>query len=123
MKENNNILIIVDRIVNRDDFFRYITSILKDGICTYYGQSYDIKTKTKHIKITCYDDEYKYNEHFPIDKPDIIILDMALDTDKHNKEIKHYQSVTDNLIYIDIDEIIHSWLVREVKGEKLNIID
>ena len=102
MKENNNILIIVENLQKQRLLFNYMVSKFKDNLCTYYNGRADIRIKNKHIKIITQNHNirgYKY---------DIVIIDSVLE---YNKDLMNecYGCGCDNdfmVIYIDIFDIV-----------------
>lgn len=102
MKENNNILIIVENLQKQRLLFKYMVSKFEDNLCTYYNGRADIRIKNKHIKIITQNHNirgYKY---------DIVIIDSVLE---YNKDLMNecYGCGYDNdfrVIYIDIFDIV-----------------
>lgn len=123
MKENNNILIITRSLYYEFYIFKDIASMMEDGICTEYDSLFDIKNKSKHIKVTESREDIKKVIENSDDKPDIIILDIFLDTDEFNPLLEYCRSVTNNVIYIDFEDAVYSYFFREVKGNSIDISD
>lgn len=123
MKENNNILIITRSLYYQYNIFRDIASLTKDCVCTYYDDLNDIKSKNKHIKITQKRADIQKIIGSSTDKPDIIILDIFLDTDEFNPLLEYCRSVTSNVIYIDFEDAVYSYFVREIKDNSVDISD
>lgn len=127
MKENNNILIITRNSYYQEEIFRDIASVMKDGICTYYNY-FDIKNRSKHIKITDINNLAKFRNNIEIiedyaNKPDIIILDSYLHTNEFDKLFDYCHSITDNIIYIDFNDISNSFFIQRAKGQSPHILD
>lgn len=112
MKENNNILIIVENLQKQRLLFKYMVSKFEDNLCTYYNGMADIRIKNKHIKIITQDHNirgYKY---------DIVIIDSVLE---YNKDLmnEYYGCGYDNdfrVIYIDIFDIVEP-LIKETEQD------
>ena len=62
MKENNNILIIVENLQKQRLLFKYMVSKFEDNLCTYYNGMPDIRIKNKttmSAKPTRFDEFWK----------------------------------------------------------------
>ena len=70
MKENNNILIIVENLQKQRLLFKYMVSKFEDNLCTYYNGMPDIRIKNKHIKIATLNSN-------PNDSYDLIIIERS----------------------------------------------
>ena len=75
MKENNNILIIVENLQKQRLLFKYMVSKFEDNLCTYYNGMADIRIKNKHIKIATPSSN-------PNGSYDLIIIDSTLEKNK-----------------------------------------
>ena len=96
MKENNNILIIVENLQKQRLLFKYMVSKFEDNLCTYYNGRADIRIKNKHIKITTPNSN-------PNDSYDLIIIDSTLE---YNKEVYKIGNICSNIMVIDIFDIV-----------------
>ena len=117
MKENNNILIIVENLQKQRLLFKYMVSKFEDNLCTYYNGRADIRIKNKHIKIITQDHNIRgYKKIITQDhnirgyKYDIVIIDSVLE---YNKDLMNecYGCGYDNdfrVIYIDIFDIVET---------------
>lgn len=109
MKENNNVLIVVENLQKQRLLFNYMVSKFGDNLCTYYNGRADIRIKNKHIKIITQDHNirgYKY---------DIVIIDSVLE---YNKDLMNecYGCGCDNdfrVIYIDVFDIVEPLIKKE----------
>ena len=77
MKENKDIIIIVENREKRDLLFKYIASKFEECTCTAYGFIEDIRARNRHIKIAT--PQLCLKGHY---NPDLIIIDSALEYDR-----------------------------------------
>ena len=102
MKENNNILIIVENLQKQSLLFKYMVSKFEDNLCTYYNGMPDIRIKNEHIKIATPNSN-------PNDSYDLIIIDSTLE---YNKEVYKIGNIYSNIMVIDIFDIVEP-LIKE----------
>lgn len=116
MKENRDIIIIVENREKRDLLFKYIASKFEECTCTAYGFIKDIRAKNKHIKIAtpqlCLTDHYS---------PDLIIIDSALEYDREYYIEECYSCVKSptDVISINIFDIVNPLLKKNYQDIEL----
>lgn len=120
MKENKDIIIIVENREKRDLLFKYIASKFEECTCTAYGFIKDIRAKNKHIKIAT--PQLCLKGHY---SPDIIVVDSALEYDREYYIEECYSCVKSptDVISIDISDIIESMIENEIQIVKNKIQD
>ena len=99
MKENNNILIIVENLQKQRLLFKYMVSKFEDNLCTYYNGMPDIKIATPNSN--------------PNDSYDLIIIDSTLE---YNKEVYKIGNICSNIMVIDIFDIVEP-LIKETEQD------
>lgn len=99
MKENKDIIIVVENREKRDLLFKYIAPLFEECECIEYGFIKDIRAKNKHIKISTPQLLIRGRE-----EPDIIILDSEIEYEREYL-IDECYAVTDNVISIDFSDI------------------
>lgn len=120
MKENRDIIIIVENREKRDLLFKYIASKFEECTCTAYGFIKDIRAKNKHIKIAtpqlCLAGHYS---------PDLIIIDSALEYDREYYIKECYSCVKSptDVISVDISDVIEPMIKNEIQDLELELQD
>lgn len=120
MKENKDIIIIVENREKRDLLFKYIASKFEECTCTAYGFTKDIRARNKHIKIAT--PQLCLKGHY---SPDLIIVDSTLEYDREYYIDDCYSCVKSptDVISIDISNIIGSMIENEIQIVKNKIQD
>lgn len=115
MKENRDIIIIVENREKRDLLFKYIASKFEECTCTAYGFIKDIRAKNKHIKIAT--PQLCLTGHY---SPDLIIIDSALEYDReyYIKECYSCVKYPTDVISVDISDIIEPIIENEIQITK-----
>ena len=110
MKENNNILIIVENLQKQRLLFEYMVYKFEDNLCTYYNGMPDIRIKNKHIKIATPNSN-------PNDSYDLIIIDSALEYDREYYIKECYSCVKSptDVISVDISDVIEPMIKKKFK--------
>lgn len=118
MKENRDIIIIVENREKRDLLFKYIASKFEECTCTAYGFIKDIRAKNKHIKIAI--PQLCLKGHY---SPDIIIVDSALEYDREYYIEECYSCVKSptDVISIDIFDIVEPLLRKKSQDLELPV--
>lgn len=112
MKENKDIIIIVENREKRDLLFKYIASKFEECTCTAYGFVKDIRARNKHIKIAT--PQLCLKGHY---SPDLIIVDSTLEYDREYYIEECYSCVKSpaDVISIDISDIIEPIIENEIQ--------
>ena len=116
MKENRDIIIIVENREKRDLLFKYIASKFEECTCTAYGFIKDIRAKNKHIKIAT--PQLCLTGH---SSPDLIIIDSALEYDREYYIEECYSCVKSptDVISINIFDIVNPLLKKNYQDIEL----
>ena len=120
MKENRDIIIIVENREKRDLLFKYIASKFEECTCTAYGFIKDIRAKNKHIKIAT--PQLFLTCHY---SPDLIIIDSALEYDREYYIKECYSCVKSptDVISINIFDIIEPMIKNKMQDLELELQD
>ena len=112
MKENRDIIIIVENREKLDLLFKYIASKCEECTCTAYGFIKDIRAKNKHIKIAT--PQLCLTGHY---SPDLIIIDSALEYDREYYIKECYSCVKSptDVISVDISDVIEPMIKKKFK--------
>lgn len=120
MKENRDIIIIVENREKRDLLFKYIASKFEECTCTAYGFIKDIRAKNKHIKIAT--QQLCLTGHY---SPDLIIIDSALEYDREYYIEECYSCVKSptDVISVDISDVTEPMIKNEIQIAKNKMQD
>lgn len=118
MRENKDIIIIVENREKRDLLFKYIASKFEECTCTAYGFIKDIRARNKHIKIAT--PQLCLKGHY---SPDLIIIDSTLEYDREYYIEECYSCVKSpkDVISIDISDIIEPLLRKKSQDLELPV--
>lgn len=120
MKENRDIIIIVENREKRDLLFKYIASKFEECTCTAYGFIKDIRAKNKHIKIAT--PQLCLMGHY---SPDLIIIDSALEYEREYYIEECYSCVKSptDVISVDISDVIEPMIKNKMQDLELELQD
>ena len=120
MKENRDIIIIVENREKRDLLFKYIASKFEECTCTAYGFIKDIRAKNKHIKIAT--PQLCLTGHH---SPDLIIIDSALEYEREYYIEECYSCVKSptDVISVDISDVIEPMIKNKMQDLELELQD
>lgn len=113
MKENNNILIIVENLQKQRLLFKYMVYKFEDNLCTYYNGMSDIRIKNKHIKIATPNSN-------PNGSYDLVIIDSTLE---YNKEVYKIGNICSNIMVIDIFDIVEPLIKKTEQDMALRTLN
>jgi len=112
MKENNNILIIVENLQKQRLLFKYMVTKFENNLCTYYNGIADIRIKNKHIKIATPNSN-------PKDSYDLIVIDSTLE---YNEKVYKIGGICSNIVVIDIFDIVEPLIKKTKKDIELRTL-